>query len=114
MATEIEPFYAALGRRVQRLRHAKGMTQAELGQRLVPPVTRASIANLESGKQRVLVHTLVDLAQLLGVKVTKLMPKPLKAHPERDVEKDLAAALPIGPDELRALVAQLDAHGRDS
>jgi hypothetical protein len=39
----------------------------------VPAVTRASIANLELGHQRVLAHTLVQLALILHVPVTDLL-----------------------------------------
>jgi transcriptional regulator with XRE-family HTH domain len=74
LAIRLEPFYAALGRRVADARDRRGMTQAQLGEKLKPPVTRASIANVESGKQRVLAHTLVDLAAALEVAVTDLLP----------------------------------------
>ncbi len=49
------------------------MTQGELAARLLPTVTRASIANLELGKQRVLAHTLVQLADALDVSVSDLL-----------------------------------------
>ena len=71
---QIEPFYADLGRRIQQLRNSKKMTQTELGELLSPPMTRASVANIESGKQRVLVHTLIDLVQTLGCTLTDLVP----------------------------------------
>lgn len=74
LATRPEPFYEALGRRVAEARERRGLTQAQLAGQLAQPVTRASIANVESGKQRVLAHTLVDLASILGVPVTDLIP----------------------------------------
>lgn len=69
----LEAFYAEFGRRLRTTRAARGLTQGEVGARLVPPVTRASIANLESGKQRVLAHTLVQLARVLDVEVGALV-----------------------------------------
>lgn len=70
----IEPFYAELGRRIRDYRIARHLTQDQLGDRLSPPTTRVSIANVESGKQRVLSHTLVQFAQILGVPPTELLP----------------------------------------
>lgn len=71
---DIEPFYLELGRLIQARRNENGMSQEYLGQQLDPKVTRASIANIEAGKQRVLTHTLVQLSKALGVEVIKLLP----------------------------------------
>jgi transcriptional regulator with XRE-family HTH domain len=57
---------------VRRRRDALGMKQQEVGALLNPPMTRASIANIEAGKQRVLAHTLVELANILKVTVDEL------------------------------------------
>jgi transcriptional regulator with XRE-family HTH domain len=69
----IEAFYEQLGATIRRHRLERGLTQGELAARLVPAVTRASIANLELGHQRVLSHTLVQLADALDVPVTDLL-----------------------------------------
>jgi transcriptional regulator with XRE-family HTH domain len=69
----IEGFYERLGATIRRYRQERGMTQGELAARLVPAVTRASIANLELGQQRVLSHTLVQLADALDVEVNDLL-----------------------------------------
>lgn len=66
-------FYAALGRRIQASRSGH-LTQEQLASRLVPPVTRAAIANIEAGKQGVLVYTLVQIASSLGVPIADLLP----------------------------------------
>jgi transcriptional regulator with XRE-family HTH domain len=67
-----ERFYRTLGETIRKRRDALGLTQAQLGARLNPPMTRASIANIEAGKQRVLAHTLVDLASALSAKLDEL------------------------------------------
>lgn len=64
----IEPFYKYLGKRIQTAREGVGLTQHEVADRLVPRVTRASVANIESGKQRVLCHTLVALSRVLSTR----------------------------------------------
>ena len=73
MAAEDERFYRMLGATIRRRREVLGLTQESIGARLNPPMTRASIANIEAGKQRVLAHTLVDLASALTMKLDELV-----------------------------------------
>jgi transcriptional regulator with XRE-family HTH domain len=61
----IEPVYADLGRRVRALREDLGLTQDEVAQLM--GWTRASVANIEGGKQRVLFHSVFDLAAVFDV-----------------------------------------------
>lgn len=72
VAARDERFYRSLGATIRRRRDALNLTQEDLGKRLNPPMTRASIANIEAGKQRVLAHTLVDLASALTLKLDEL------------------------------------------
>jgi transcriptional regulator with XRE-family HTH domain len=74
MKVQIEPLYVDLGRRIHVLRAERGWTQEQLGKQLNPPVTRASIANIEMGKQRLLVHTLVQITDILKLKLQDLLP----------------------------------------
>jgi transcriptional regulator with XRE-family HTH domain len=69
----IEGFYRQLGSAVRRRRIERGLTQGDVAARIVPAVTRASIANLELGHQRVLAHTLVQLSEILDVPVADLL-----------------------------------------
>lgn len=73
--TEAQAFYSSLGRRLQDFRKARHLTQEQVGALLTPPLTRASIANIEAGKQGVLAHTLVQLAQALDTTVNDLLPE---------------------------------------
>jgi len=66
-------FYADLGSRIQAHRRGR-LTQEQLAARLDPPLTRAAIANMEAGKQGVLVYTLVQIADQLGVPPAELLP----------------------------------------
>lgn len=94
MATKIEPFYIALGRRIHAVRDRVGLSQQDLGRRLTPPVTRASIANIENGKQRVLSHTLVGLCEALSVSLTELLPNAVSSTAARaPSEPNIAAEL---------------------
>ena len=105
MAKKIEAFYVALGSNIHAARDRLKMTQAQLGGALVPPSTRASIANIENGKQRVLVHTLVQLARALETEVVKLIPS--EAPPGQatlsDVENELKRKLNLAAPQLKKL-----------
>ena len=109
MATKIERFYETLGSRFQQAREQRKMTQEQLGRALKPPSTRASIANIENGKQRVLVHTLAQLAESLGVQIETLMPanQPTKAPSQKDVERELKRKLKLDIPQLKKLTARL-------
>ena len=72
-ASKIEPFYKDLGNKIQARRKSLGLSQDDLASALEPPVTRASIANIEAGKQRILTHTLVKLAEVLDIEVSNLL-----------------------------------------
>jgi transcriptional regulator with XRE-family HTH domain len=71
---KIESFYVDLGQRIRALRTNLGLTQDQLGHLLIPPTSRVSIANVESGKQRILSHTLVQFAEALKVELVELLP----------------------------------------
>jgi transcriptional regulator with XRE-family HTH domain len=49
---EIEPIYRQFGSKIESLRTALGLSQAELAKRV--GLTRTSIVNIEAGRQRVL------------------------------------------------------------
>jgi transcriptional regulator with XRE-family HTH domain len=105
MATKIESFYETLGSNIQSARENRKMTQAQLGLALVPPSTRASIANIEHGKQRVLAHTLIQLTNALEIEIEKLLPS--EGPPARptlsDVEDELRRKLNLGGLQLKKL-----------
>jgi len=80
----VEPAYARLGRDVRRLRKLQKLTQAELAQRLDRDgqrLGRTSIANIESGKQRVMLHVFLELAEALGVDPADLLPREPQLSP---------------------------------
>jgi len=105
-----EPFYGELGARVREWRVRRGLTQGELGTRLAPPVTRASIANLEVGKQRVLAHTLAQLAGVLGVAIDDLVPAaPDDTTDWAALEQEIARALHLSRARAARLAERLRA-----
>jgi transcriptional regulator with XRE-family HTH domain len=64
-------FYAAVGGRIAKARTGR-MTQEALAGKT--SLTRTSIINIEKGRQQILVHTLLDIAQALQVPITELVP----------------------------------------
>ncbi len=65
-------FYLELGRRIREARLHSRLTQEELANLL--SLNRTSITNIEKGKQKILAHTLVDLAERLNVTINDLIP----------------------------------------
>jgi transcriptional regulator with XRE-family HTH domain len=106
----IEAFYRQIGVQVRRWRQERGLTQGDVAARVVPPVTRASIANLELGHQRVLAHTLVQLSEILGVPVTELLDGSAVNHADwAAVEEALQSALELPRDRAVRLARRLKA-----
>ena len=68
---ENREFYAAVGRRIAKAR-AGAVTQEALAKKT--SLTRTSIINIEKGRQQILLHTLVGIAQVLHVPLTDLIP----------------------------------------
>ncbi len=76
MLTFDELIYPEIGRRLLEIRKGK-YTQEQLAEALAVrgvQLKRASIANIENGKQRVMLHILYEIAELLKVDISKLLP----------------------------------------
>ena len=77
--------YRELGRRIRRHRTAARLTQAHVA--AIARISRASVANIEAGRQQVLVHHLYAIADALYLdSPAQLLPDP--------------AVFRVGPDEL--------------
>lgn len=68
----VQEIYVAIGENVRHYRKQAKLSQLELSRQV--DLTRASIANLETGRQRILLHTAFDLARALNVSVDDLVP----------------------------------------
>lgn len=75
----VEAIYTRFGRELRRVRRQKGMTQDDLGQRV--NLGRTSIVNIESGRQRVHLHTFVGLADALELSPAELLPEEPESVP---------------------------------
>lgn len=78
--TKDADFYRHVGRRIAELRRDK-LTQKQLSDQVT--LSRTSIANIEKGRQQVLLHHAMEIAQALGVDVSALLPASLSEPAER-------------------------------
>ncbi|HYV94660.1 MAG TPA: helix-turn-helix transcriptional regulator [Chitinophagales bacterium] len=69
---EQKKFYVALGKRIKTARKQAEIKQETLASLL--HLSRASIVNIEKGRQHPPIHTLCTMAQTLGVEVASLLP----------------------------------------
>lgn len=87
-----DQLYADLGRRFRIARDDAGMTQQQVADRI--GLVRASIANIETGRQKLLLHTFVDLCQALdlspSVAIAGLV-RPAAPTPARQVTRVASA-----------------------
>jgi transcriptional regulator with XRE-family HTH domain len=75
-----DAFYARLGQRIRLARLHRGMTQDALADAI--RLTRTSITNIEGGRQKLLLHTFVSLAEALGCHPAELVDPPGAVQPE--------------------------------
>lgn len=68
----IRKVYADFGMRVRKRRAELGLTQSVLAEQI--GLTRASIANIEAGRQTVLLHQFIDLVHALECDPLLLLP----------------------------------------
>ena len=82
--------YTKLGRRIQRIRHERGLTQAELAERV--DVSPPYISHIERGVKTTSLDTLVRIAESLGVTLDVLFLGQQGADPGA-YEAEIAALL---------------------
>lgn len=83
----VDRLYEVIGDRIRAARTRRRMTQADLGKRL--NLTRSSVANIEAGRQRVMIHTLFQIADHLEVDIETLLVRPdLSNRPAEHVAPD--------------------------
>lgn len=71
--------YRVFGSRLREAREQADVTQEELARRV--DLSRTSITNIEKGRQRILLHQVLNLAGALNVDPAQLMPSDETAEP---------------------------------
>ncbi len=82
MNSRATALYQAIGRRIAEARAASPgrPTQEQLSKWTDGRLSRSAIANIESGRQRLALHQLYDLAAALQVPPTELLPDPAQSR----------------------------------
>ena len=75
-----QEIYRGVGERVAAARKQRGWTQRELSEATGGRLSRSAIANIESGRQRVAVHHLFELAEAFKETPAEFLPGPLELH----------------------------------
>lgn len=79
---KLEPIYKTIGGIIRRRRRRLDLAQAQLAAQL--GISRATLANIETGRQRVLVHHLYAFARALQMKPNELLPQTFEAGSSKD------------------------------
>ena len=72
--TDFDEVYRVLGRKVRQMREVQRMSQDSLAQHL--GISRASMVNIEAGRQRAPLHLLWQIAEVLHSKLIDMIPTP--------------------------------------
>lgn len=67
----IDPIYRRLGGQIYYRRMSLGLTQQTLSERV--GISRASVASMETGRQRILLETLIKVGAALRIAPSKLL-----------------------------------------
>ncbi len=95
---EKSAIYEAVGGNIRRERLVREMNQTELARRV--GLSRTSVTNLELGRQSILVHQLVSIANALGVAPASLMT--VKNDDAPDVAQQLSPQLTKWVESLKS------------
>jgi transcriptional regulator with XRE-family HTH domain len=71
MRNRVERCHVLLGARIKKLRKAKGLTQYQLARKVGH--SRASVANIETGRHRFLLNVVERFARVLGCTPKQLL-----------------------------------------
>jgi transcriptional regulator with XRE-family HTH domain len=77
--------YQEIGNRIARARKKSGLSQHDLAVRI--GLQRTSVTNIEKGRQKIMVHTLIDMAKHLNVEARDLLPRGEAASSGHDVTR---------------------------
>jgi transcriptional regulator with XRE-family HTH domain len=80
-----EQVYKAFGAQVRSRREVLGLTQLQLSKEI--GLTRGSVANIEAGRQSVLLHQLLDIATALQQTPEQLLPTRSEIQPTKEQTK---------------------------
>jgi transcriptional regulator with XRE-family HTH domain len=83
--------YRLLGIKIKIARDKRGFTQEEVAKGV--GLSRTSLTNIEKGRQKLLLHTLIEIASVLNTTVVELLPD--RSPLSEELNKRLPANLPL-------------------
>jgi transcriptional regulator with XRE-family HTH domain len=105
MASTIDAVYSAIGSRIREIRQAARLTQSAVAAEA--KLTRQSVANIEKGRQRFMLHTLLDISRALDVEPASLLPAASSLKVSLDVDQ-----FGLTPKAKRFVLSVLESKGR--
>lgn len=100
---------AEVGQRIRAARAKRGWSQAELATRLAGQPTPTAVSYWESGRRSVGLDDLLEIARVLGVGISDLLPDPREKRPVAALLRAVAEQVDAGQ-----LADQLEAFARDA
>ena len=109
-----DPVYKQIGTIIKARRKALHLKQENLARTL--EISRGALANIETGRQRILVHQLYDIADALDLKPADLLPPPITGDygAERDALPLPADLNPRQKKQVALLISQTNINPRPS
>jgi len=105
----INEIYEMFGRRLAAVRDSSGMTQTDLAKLI--GLSRASIANIEAGRQKIMLHQLLAMTRALKLRSpSELIPTDLVLGEARTAPADLlTTGSPLSTTQKKDLARIMDA-----
>ena len=110
MAGEEDALYRELGQRLRSVRKERSLTQDQVATAI--SMERTSISNVESGRQRLPLHTLYQYCSVLGVDVAHVLPDPLTSRSTKQVPFQLGAKSVMVPTSVNQVITKRFGGGK--
>src|SRR4051812_31152184 len=101
---DTDSFYTEVGIKIRRAREEIGFSQQKLA--FLVKLSRTSITNIEQGRQKLMLHTLLDIATFLKVQPATLLP-----DIDISLENELSKLPQNEQSWVRSVVQSLDNKG---
>lgn len=105
---DLESFYLKLGSLIREKREAKGITQESLAWMVA--LSRTSITNIEKGRQKLLLHTFLDISSALELKPEALLPKISLNELEQTINNELEKYTPSTREWIKDIVSSREGN----
>ncbi len=90
-----DAIYREVGKKILRARNRQSPKKTQQQLAAVVGLERTSITNIERGKQKVLLHTFIRIAEALQVRPENLLPDPLNEMDNVAFNRSIAESLPV-------------------